>query len=78
MLDDPVPVLHTSWLHVHKTIELDLKCTQTQTLTASRVARNVRARESASMVYITLYGIFMTRRGFCTLCLINVLLSHVS
>ena len=38
----------------------------------ANVARNVRANNytSASMVCTTLDGIFVTRRGFCTLCLI--------
>ena len=43
-----------------------------------RVARNVRANNytSASMVCIALDGIFVTRRGFCTLCLIYLKLTE--
>ena len=39
-----------------------------------RVARNVRANNytSASMVCITLDGIFVIYRGLCTLCLIRI------
>ena len=46
------------------------KCKLTPSM--QRVARNVRVNNytSASMVCITLDGIYVTHRGFCTLCLI--------